>query len=255
MCKRAALAALLVLACAGASLALNPQPEPPMPYLDARGALDPALVKQVALKYVIAPVAALKASARQARPARVTSTTAKAPSSNTGGLMRVQPSLQAVRGHPYREGNGVVLDVVHPRNTSVTAGMTLHQAVLDFRVSEGIAANNPQTSVLLRMPAPGATGPMLSASFAYMDPGTHTYMLTIGTSADKQCLAVKVGNQKLAPDALIANAETHEVRVLFTYTTPDTPMHFLTVNVMFEMPQSPTVGIATFHHLQLAQLD
>ena len=259
--KKLLICALLLSTMAlSIAYALNPQPEPPLP-MQRPGyvKLPPVIAQQPRLpvmtgKFVISPIADLKVSIGNRQPTKVMS--GEAPSAQpASGIRQLRIAPPALLGNPYAQGKGLVLDPAHPKDAAT--GSTL--SVANVRWNDGllkqIIANDPEAVLLVTTPSSGPSH-FLESYFMKLPPGLHTYLLTVGTTADPNDLTVVINSSTLTGNQLIPNPATHEFRVLFTYDDSANSYHYLYVNVYFsfDQPQGYS-GLEYFHHLQLAQVD
>jgi hypothetical protein len=94
----------------------------------------------------------------------------------------------------------------------------------------------------------------LNANFRKVPAGQHTYLLTLGHTADPKYVSFRVNGQDFAADKLTYNAATSEVRLLFTYDATangDT----ISTYVNFSYPESAPIDFYTFHHVQMAMVE
>ena len=173
-----------------------------------------------------------------------------------GDLPRLPRSVQAVEpnlGNPaYSEGSGVVLDVMHPYHEASGSTLVVRGVAWNERVRREVLAADPNTSFVIGVHT--ARQLIANAYFSQLPSAAHTYMLTIGTSANTSQTRVRIGGSFLSPSELVASPATSEVRALFTYEAGgDDNRVMVLVQVS---PSDPVNGVLiSFPHVQLAQVD
>ena len=171
-----------------------------------------------------------------------------------------------IAGNPaYRTGNGVLLDIMHPTRSDPQAVLLVQNVEWNQNIISSLMADNPDpvlSQLRLAQPQPSF---LATAQFKDLPSAKHTYLLTIGTTAELEGLKVEllrgsyavpeytpgVSNivQELGPDKLSATPGANEVRVLFSYAAGAEP---LSVRWYW----GPTGSArCEFHHLQFVQLD
>jgi hypothetical protein len=254
------LAALLVLTVISAGFALNPQPEPPSPLRQMKPVdMIPPAFDQIKLpvlqnKFVISPVNALKLSIGNRPPTKVMSAKVQVPTANRLPSMMQTPPVMPPAGNPYATNKGVVLDVFNTVDKTTSSVMTVQNVIWGATLTNNLANHDPQTSLAVRTNQEGNT-PLAEAFFFNLVPGFHTYMLTLGTTAKTDILRMRIAGQDIQANQMLANPNTNEVRVCFTY---DTAQSGNFISVFTWLSYAKPLGYTSseyFHHFQLAQLD
>lgn len=202
-------------------------------------------------KFRVMTVQQLKSARRQAARLRITGpgeTTPSALAIAGVAMQRVEPGS----GCPaYGSGEGVVLRPVQPWHEASGSTLVLRGVFWNERVRRQVASGDIDASFALAVKSEmtlGATG-----YFQSLPSALHTYMLTIGTSAEPNRIRLRIGNYFSQPTALVANPETSEIRALFTYEAGRYDSR-LAVYLHY-LPGGESEDHVYFHHLQLAQLD
>ena len=151
----------------------------------------------------------------------------------------------------YASGSGVVLRPLQPWHEPSGSTLILRGVYWNERVRQQVAAGDADTSFALYIGRELTLG--TNAYFQNLPGALHTYMLTIGTSAPRERLRIRIGESFSQPSSLVANPETNEVRALFTYEA-GRHENGLAVYVHY-LPAESESDHVYFHHIQLAQLD
>jgi hypothetical protein len=165
-------------------------------------------------------------------------------------VVAMDPSLN------YSLGKGVVLDAAHMWDEKTYSWLRLHGVQLDEGLRKNIVAGN-NTFVRQWIPPKTATGYQgIVAGFYHLPAGKHTYILTIGTTANPKYMGVTIqGNPPvfLPPAYLQQGPGFWEVRTGFVGDFGSS----LELNVAFWYNQSGSTGYieTMFNHLQLAVVD
>lgn len=173
-----------------------------------------------------------------------------------GDLPRIPSSVQAAEpnlGNPaYSQGSGVVLNVMHPYDTATESGLIVRGVAWNERVRREVLAADPSTSFVIGVHKSRQL--IANAYLNQLPSAAHTYMLTIGTSANVSRIHVRVGGSLLSPSQLVASPATSEIRALLTYEAGSRDNQLMVL--VQASPSDPVNGeIIYFHHVQLAQLD
>jgi hypothetical protein len=241
------LAVLLLLMIATAGFAINPQPEPPVfaePQL-------PVLRHQ----FVISPISALKLTLGSRTPTRVMSANkAETPPPPTFKSITQVPRVALV-GNPYATGSGVVLNVLNSIDKATDSKVTVYNVLWNDNLLNALAAKDPQAKLAVWTSGEDINH-FANAYFGHIAPGFHTYLLTLGTTANTNIIGLSVAGQTVDNSQLVANPTTNEVRFCFTYDNTGATGNYLSVTTWLDYDHP--LGYTTyeyFHHLQLAQLD
>lgn len=171
-----------------------------------------------------------------------------------------------VAGNPaYRTGNGVLLDIMNPMRSDPQAAVLVQNVEWDQNIISSLMADKPDpvlTQLRLAQPQPSF---LVTAQYKDLPSAKHTYLMTLGTTADREELKVQllrgsyavpeytpgVSNivQELGPDKLSSSSGVNEVRALFNYAAGTEPL-----SVRWYWTSSGNAR-CEFHHLQLVQLD
>ena len=151
----------------------------------------------------------------------------------------------------YASGSGVVLRPLQPWNESSGSTLILRGVLWNERVRRQVARGDPETSFGLYVGR--ETVLAANAYFQNLPAATHTYMLTLGTSAPKERLRIRIGGTVADAASLVGNTETNEVRALFTYEAGRYENR-VAIYVHY-LPDPSGSDSVYFHHIQLAQLD
>ena len=129
-----------------------------------------------------------------------------------GDLPRLPSSVQAAEpnlGNPaYAQGSGVVLDVMHPYHEASESTLVVRGVAWNERVRREVLAADPNTSFVVGVHT--ARQLIANAYFSQLPSAAHTYMLTIGTSANASQIRVRIGGSFLSPSELVASPATSE---------------------------------------------
>ncbi len=175
-------------------------------------------------------------------------------------------SDNSVPGNPaYSTGNGVLLDVMHPTKSNPQAVVLVQNVEWDQNIISSLMADNPDPILSQLRPFQSEASFLVTAQFKDLPSAKHTYLLTLGTTAEVKGMKVEllrgqyampeytpgVSNivQELGPASLTAKPDTNEVRALFTYAAGTEPL-----SVRWYWGPAGSAR-CTFHHLQLVQLD
>ena len=121
----------------------------------------------------------------------------------------------------------------------------------DERVRRQVMAGATDVSLALMPHEPWLIG--ATAYFQNLPSAGHTYMLTLGASADINRVRVRVGNDFLERSQLVASPEGSEIRALFTYEAGG---HGKRLMVLLQyLTGGERESPICFHHIQLAQPD
>jgi hypothetical protein len=163
-------------------------------------------------------------------------------------VQRVEPGA----GSPaYSEGSGVVLDVLHPHHEATGSALIVRGVFWNERVRQQVLAGSSDTSFSIEIREERQV--VANVYFQRLPSAMHTYMLTIGTSAEAARMHVRVGGNFLSPSQLVASPSTSEVRALFSY---EAGSHGNELMVLIQVsPVASSDDHVYFHHVQLAQLD
>jgi len=151
----------------------------------------------------------------------------------------------------YASGSGVVLRPLQPWQEPSGSTLTLRGVFWNEGVRRRVTSGEEDASFALEV------GPQLTlgatAYFQDLPSGLHTYLLSIGTSAPRDRVRLRIGEYFSQPGRLVANPETSAVRALFTY---DAGRHENRLAVYVQhFPVASGSDYVHFHHIQLAQLD
>jgi len=247
MKTRMLLAALLLPFLLTAGFAINPQPEPP----------GFAKVQMPILRhqFVISPISALKLTLGSRTPTRVmTANKAETPPPPTFKSITQVPRVALV-GNPYATGSGVVLNVLNSIDKATDSKVTVYNVLWSTNLINALAAKDPQAKLAVHTTGEGINH-FADAYFGRIAPGFHTYLLTLGTTADTGIIGMSVGGQMIDNSQLVANPTTNEMRFCFTYDNTGVTSNYLYVTIWLDYARP--LGYHTyeyFHHLQLVQLD
>jgi len=163
-------------------------------------------------------------------------------------MQRVEPGA----GSPaYSEGRGVVLDVLHPHDEATGSGLVVRGVFWNERVRQQVLAGGTDTSFSIGVLEERQV--VANVYFHRLPSAAHTYMLTIGTSAEPARIRVRIGGYFLSPSQLVASPTTSEVRALFSYEAGSYDNELVVLIQMSSIAESD--DHVYFHHVQLAQLD
>ena len=210
---------------------VKPQPEPP--------------------KFRVMTVQQLKSARRQATQVRITGPGETTPSALAIAGVRMQRVEPGAGCPAYASGQGVVLRPVQPWHEASGSTLVLRGVFWNERVRRQVASGDIDASFALAVKSERTLG--ATAYFQSLPSALHTYMLTIGTSAERNRVSLRIGNYMSQLTALVANPETSEIRALFTYEAGRHDNR-LAVYVHY-FPSGESEDHVYFHHLQLAQLD
>jgi len=250
----------LMLVIITAGFAINPQPEPPrqinLRILEAAPppGFDQSKIPVLRSQFVISPISALKISLGNRPPTKIMSAKTGSPAANRFKGMLQAPPVNLV-GNPYAENKGLVLDALHTKDKATNSALVVYNVMWNYGLTDQIAAQDPQTKLTVMTPGEGPSH-FVEAYFSNLAPGLHTYMLTLGTSAKADLLRMSIAGQSLPGNQLIANPNTNEVRVCFTFDGSGNYGGNFDAIIWFNYDKP--LGYSTleyFHHLQLAQLD
>ncbi len=151
----------------------------------------------------------------------------------------------------YASGSGVVLRPLQPWHEPSGSTLALRGVFWNEAVRRRVTSGEEDASFAL------GVGPELTlgatAYFQDLPAGLHTYMLSIGTSAPRNRVRLRIGEYFSQPSSMVANPETSEVRALFTY---EAGRHENRLAVYVQhFPAESGSDYVYFHHIQLAQLD
>jgi hypothetical protein len=188
--------------------------------------------------------------------------------SSLAAAMGIAGSTAAAGADPYGTGTGVVLDVCHPYSAISDSTLTVRNAMWDMSTSRAVAANDPQAALICYETwGDGNTSNICEATFLHLPSGSHTYVLSIGTSASAQALSVRAGGYystyplpMMEAPQLVDNRANGEVRALITLNIPETAAaetRWMSVVVWAKKLPNSTASYVNvfFHHVQLARLD
>ncbi len=182
--------------------------------------------------------------------------------SGTGPIARVtrpitQGQLSALAAVAYSSGNGVILNAVNLLDKITGSTLQLQGVQWDDATRKRIAGGDPTVSQWV----PNSDTPYwqgyegINAVFKNVPSGKHTYVLTLGTTADPKVVAVTTFDPAFffPPDKLTVNPATSEIRAFFVgefYGQMQVAVAF------WYCQQGINQYLEThFHHLQLAVLD
>ncbi len=216
-------------------VALNPQPEPPIFKIMAVAELRSLKTSHLAVKIGAPPQPVPD-------PAPIT---ALAGLVRTGSHLAPQPT--------YASGNGVVLDAVHPYDEPSNSSLLVLGVMYNSELRYQVQYDHPDTVLNQEIPLANLWNGV-SATFRKLPSGEHTYVLTLGHTADPKRVSIEINGQHFGPDKLIANPSTSEIRALFTCDAGASGGN-LPVFVRFSYADAQVSAFEEFHHLQLAQVD
>jgi hypothetical protein len=179
-----------------------------------------------------------------------------------GALAGLGPQIA---GNPaYKTNNGVLLSVSQPISSNPNAVLLVQNVEWGQNIYAQFVSDNSDPILVQYRPAQEQCY-LATALFRDLPSAQHTYLLTIGTTADVTGLKVELLRgayvmpeytpsftnvvQTIESDKLIANAGLNEVRALFTYAAGSEPL-----SVRWYWGPSGSTRI-NFHHMQLVQLD
>lgn len=151
----------------------------------------------------------------------------------------------------YASGSGVVLRPIQLWHEPSGSSLILRHVFWSESVRRQVTSGEEDTSLALHIGRELTLG--ATAYFQNLPGSLHTYIVTIGTSAPRERLRIRIGGYSAQPSSLVANPETSEVRVLFTYQA-GLHENRLAVFVRY-LPAESGSDHVYFHHIQLAQLD
>lgn len=154
---------------------------------------------------------------------------------------------------PYASGSGVVLEGRHLRDDATTSSMLVCGVLYNRDLIYNLVHGEGDMTLTQEVPnRPGWTA--LNANFRELPAGQHTYLLTLGHSADPRYVSFRINGQDFTSDKLTYNAATSEVRLLFTHDATangDT----ISAYVEFSYPQTGPIDFYSFHHVQMAMVE
>jgi hypothetical protein len=200
-------------------------------------------------------------SVSQLKAAKVMGNVAQTTGGLAPGIRIVKPisqtAISALASLAYSSGNGVALNAVNLLDKTTGSTLQLQGVQWDDATRQRIVGGDPTVSQWV----PNSDTPYWSgyvgaqATFKNLPSGKHTYVLTLGTTADPRFVAITVSYPVFffPTDKLTVNPATSEIRCFFVGEYKDE----MSVNVAFWYSQQ---GIneyleTHFHHLQLAVLD
>jgi len=210
---------------------IKPQPEPP--------------------KFRLMTVQQLKLARRQAARLRITGPGETTPSALAMAGVTMQRAEPGAGCPAYTSGEGVVVRPVQPWHEPSGSTLILRGVFWNERVRRQVASGEMDASFALAVRSEMTLG--ATAYFQSLPSALHTYMLTIGTSAEVNRIRLRIGNYFSQPTALVANPETSEIRALFTYEAGRYDNRLAVYLHYF--PSGESEDHVYFHHFQLAQLD
>jgi hypothetical protein len=178
-----------------------------------------------------------------------------------------QPLKSLTQTSVYSTGVGVVLTATSPRHTGTGSFIyELGPVTLNANTIERIKNNEPNLSLEMIIDHPCN---FLSATFKYLSPGSHTYMLSLGVAgtggyagsqpvyniADPIIVKLLFANktETCDGDRLFANSENNEIHLLFNYEGLD---YDNLINNSIGLSVGKKTGmIIIFNHIQLVRLD
>lgn len=186
---------------------------------------------------------------------------------NVSGQLVTAP-LSNAGNAAYKNGNGVVLNHIHPSHSPTKSEITLYHVICSPYTIHSI-----QNNVLFPIPQYVYAPPGISifgknflftyANFNDLPTGQHTYLLTVGTSISANQAKISISNAVgsglvvFEGSDLIANAETNEIRVLFSYgniVKGDFDTFGMRMDIFYKANNNNAVG-GHFDHIQLVQID
>jgi hypothetical protein len=216
-------------------VALNPQPEPPIFRVMSVAELRSLKASHLASQVVAPP---------QPIPD-------PAPINRLVGMLKI--GSQPTPPPTYAGGNGVVLDAVHPYDNPSNSSLLVLGVMYNSELRYHIQYDHPDTVLYQEIPLTNSWNGV-SATFRKLPSGEHTYVLTLGHTADPNRVSITINGQQFGPDKLIANPATSEIRALFTCDASASGGN-IPVFVRFSFADAQVSAFEEFHHLQLAQLD
>lgn len=163
----------------------------------------------------------------------------------------------------YSTGTGVILRPARLLDSATGSYMELRSLLLDKDLLSKLQANAQDVTAKIvfideataKMPAN-----LFSAHFRSLQPGMHTYVLTLGFQADalNGHFRLTIGDQEIKPDALAVNDTTDDICALFTYNAGAAPYNNY-LNVFADWRPEPGQGTVWrtmyFRYMQLAQIN
>jgi len=203
--------------------------------------------------YRVLSVAELRPARAGLAATKVNSSAARRETVTVPSTLRAAGARVVTTPQPYATGKGVVLDAKHPLDGNTNSGMVVCGVLYNSSLKYELEYSQEDVTLTQEVPS-GHRINALTASFRKLPAGSHTYLLTLGHSADPKYVTIKVNDQEFAPDKLTYNAATSEMRLLFTYD-PAANGDALNAMVYLTYPESAPWDFQTFHHVQLAVLD
>jgi len=154
---------------------------------------------------------------------------------------------------PYASGNGVVLDARRPLDGTTGSSLAVCGVLFGSSMVYDLVYGHEDMTLSQSVPnSPWWNA--LTASFRKLPAGQHTYLLTLGHTADPGYMTIRINGQDFAGDKLTLNPASPEIRLLVTYDATASG-DVLNAMVYLSYPESAPWGFQTFHHIQLALLD
>ena len=163
----------------------------------------------------------------------------------------------------YSTGTGVILRPAQLFDSATGSYLELRSLLFDKDLLSQLQAKAQDITVrivFIDEPTAKVHTNLFFAHIRSLQPGMHTYVLTLGFQAANlnSHFQLMIGDQQIKPDTLVVNDATHDVCVLFTYNAGAAPYDNY-INVLADwqpQPGQPTVcRTVYFRYLQLAQIN
>jgi hypothetical protein len=163
----------------------------------------------------------------------------------------------------YSTGTGVILRPAQLLDSATGSYLELRSLLFDKELLSQLQAKAQDiTAKIVFIDESTAKMPtyLFSAYFASLQPGMHTYVLTLGFQAANlnSHFRLTIGDQEIKPDALVVNDVTDNVCALFTYNAGAAPYNNY-LNVFADWRSEPGQGTVWrtmyFRYMQLAQIN
>jgi len=210
----------------------------PQPAASAFRVLSVAELRRATKKMTAASV---RTRAVRAEQAPAPSTAARA------GLVRPETP------QPYASGSGIVLDARRPLDAATGSSLVVSGVLYSSTVVYDLVYGHEDLTLSQEVPN-RPWWDALTASFRKLPAGQHTYLLTLGHTADPKYVTIRINGEDFTGDQLAHNPASSEIRLLVTYDAAASG-DLMNAMVYLSYPESAPWGFQTFHHIQLAVLD